>query len=135
MVYAQENHFNFRIQQSVVQIKRAQLTAFLRALEYVANESTGPWDEQNSENLMREFSVMKGNIDNGIDFPDEMGSGEIQYGNQSLEVQSAKMRVNYLNEIFRVLKPQKEVKKSKRAAAGGFLKRKLSMIKGKDFKD
>ena len=45
------------------------------------------------------------------------------------------MRVNYLNEIFRVLKPQKEVKKSKRAAAGGFLKRKLSMIKGKDFKD
>ena len=48
--------------------------AFLRVLEYVADEGNGPWDEVNSENLMREFSVMKSNFENDPDYPDEMGA-------------------------------------------------------------
>lgn len=100
--YAQQAHYNLRVQQGVIQQKKAQLKAVLRAMKSVFGEGTGPWQEECGR-LVREFGVSG-------EFDPNIAIGEIKTADitgENLEEESARQRLRYLNEIFTSLKAKK----------------------------
>ena len=95
MEYAAQKYGNFRVQQGIIQTKRLQLTAFVRALEFVSSEGSGPWDDEQSTRFLSEFCM-------GMGDSEDTNYAAQRYADQqltstTLEVESTKNRGQYLN--------------------------------------